>query len=30
VLVVVLVLTPILHVGTNIIAYWLGFKNEPW
>jgi CDP-2,3-bis-(O-geranylgeranyl)-sn-glycerol synthase len=30
VLVVVLVLTPILHVGTNVIAYWLGFKNEPW
>jgi CDP-2,3-bis-(O-geranylgeranyl)-sn-glycerol synthase len=30
VLVVVLVLTPILHVGTNVVAYWLGFKNEPW
>ncbi|RYJ12717.1 CDP-2,3-bis-(O-geranylgeranyl)-sn-glycerol synthase [Halogeometricum borinquense] len=27
---VVLVLTPILHVGTNIAAYYLGLKNEPW
>ncbi|MFB6112919.1 MAG: CDP-2,3-bis-(O-geranylgeranyl)-sn-glycerol synthase [Halodesulfurarchaeum sp.] len=27
---VVLVLTPLLHVGTNAIAYWLGLKNEPW
>jgi CDP-2,3-bis-(O-geranylgeranyl)-sn-glycerol synthase len=26
----VFVLTPILHVGTNVLAYWLGFKNEPW
>ncbi|WP_247729454.1 CDP-2,3-bis-(O-geranylgeranyl)-sn-glycerol synthase [Halovivax limisalsi] len=30
VLAAVLVLTPILHVGTNVIAYWLGFKDEPW
>ena len=30
VLVVVLVATPILHVGTNIIAYLIGAKNEPW
>lgn len=26
----ILILTPILHVGTNIIAYKLGLKNEPW
>lgn len=30
VIVAVLVITPILHVGTNVIAYWLGFKDEPW
>ena len=30
VLLVVIVLTPILHVGTNAIAYALGLKNEPW
>ena len=30
VLVVVLVLTPVLHVGTNVIAYALGLKQEPW
>lgn len=30
VLVVVLVLTPLLHVGTNGIAYVLGLKDEPW
>lgn len=30
VLVVVLVITPILHVGTNAIAYGLGLKEEPW
>lgn len=30
VLVVALVLTPLLHVGTNVIAYLLGLKNEPW
>ena len=28
--VVVLVLTPILHLITNAIAYLLGLKNEPW
>ncbi|WP_396610843.1 CDP-2,3-bis-(O-geranylgeranyl)-sn-glycerol synthase [Haloferax sp. S1W] len=27
---VVLVMTPILHVGTNVGAYLLGLKNEPW
>lgn len=27
---VVLVITPVLHVTTNIAAYYLGFKNEPW
>ena len=30
VLVAVLVLTPLLHVSTNMIAYALGLKNEPW
>ncbi|AGN01425.1 hypothetical protein L593_07400 [Salinarchaeum sp. Harcht-Bsk1] len=30
VLLAVLVLTPVLHVGTNVIAYQLGFKDEPW
>jgi CDP-2,3-bis-(O-geranylgeranyl)-sn-glycerol synthase len=30
VLAVVLVMTPILHVVTNVGAYWLGLKNEPW
>jgi CDP-2,3-bis-(O-geranylgeranyl)-sn-glycerol synthase len=30
VIAVVVVLTPILHVTTNMIAYKLGLKNEPW
>lgn len=30
VLLVVLVLTPVLHVTTNGIAYVLGLKDEPW
>jgi CDP-2,3-bis-(O-geranylgeranyl)-sn-glycerol synthase len=30
ILVVVLVLTPVLHVGSNLIAFWLGLKDEPW
>jgi CDP-2,3-bis-(O-geranylgeranyl)-sn-glycerol synthase len=30
VLAVVLVLTPILHVTTNGIAYLIGVKDEPW
>jgi CDP-2,3-bis-(O-geranylgeranyl)-sn-glycerol synthase len=30
VLLVVVVVTPILHVATNGIAYVLGLKNEPW
>ncbi|NUE01681.1 CDP-2,3-bis-(O-geranylgeranyl)-sn-glycerol synthase [Halorubraceae archaeon YAN] len=30
VIAVVLVMTPILHVTTNVIAYGLGLKNEPW
>ena len=29
-LIVVIIMTPILHLGTNIIGYWLGIKNEPW
>lgn len=30
VLAVILVITPLLHVGTNIIAFKIGAKNEPW
>ena len=30
VILVVVVLTPVLHVTTNVIAYRLGLKNEPW
>jgi CDP-2,3-bis-(O-geranylgeranyl)-sn-glycerol synthase len=30
VLLVVLVVTPLLHVGTNVIAYQVGLKSEPW
>lgn len=30
VILVVVILTPILHVTTNVIAYKLGLKNEPW
>jgi CDP-2,3-bis-(O-geranylgeranyl)-sn-glycerol synthase len=30
VLVVVLVMTPLLHVGTNAGAYLLGLKDEPY
>ena len=30
VLAVVLVMTPLLHVVTNVGAYAVGLKNEPW
>lgn len=30
VLAVVLLLTPLLHVGTNVVAYCAGLKSEPW
>lgn len=30
VLAVVLVITPVLHVGTNVVAYVLSLKDEPW
>ena len=30
VLVAVFVLTPLLHISTNMIAYALGLKDEPW
>ena len=30
ILVVVLVVTPLLHVLTNVLAYALGLKDEPW
>ena len=26
----VVVITPVLHVATNVVAYALGVKNEPW
>ena len=29
-LVVVLVVTPLLHVLTNVGAYLFGLKDEPW
>ncbi len=29
-LLVVVVVTPALHVGTNVLAYQLGLKAEPW
>jgi CDP-2,3-bis-(O-geranylgeranyl)-sn-glycerol synthase len=30
VLTVILLLTPLLHVATNVVAYVLDLKNEPW
>jgi CDP-2,3-bis-(O-geranylgeranyl)-sn-glycerol synthase len=30
VIVAVLVLTPLLHLGTNALAYAFGLKDEPW
>ena len=30
VIVAVFVLTPVLHVSTNVIAYVFGLKDEPW
>jgi len=30
VLLAVAVLTPLLHVGTNLVGYALGLKSEPW
>ena len=30
VLAVIVIITPILHVSTNVIAFKLGLKNEPW
>lgn len=29
-IVVAVVMTAVLHVGTNIVGYKLGLKNEPW
>ena len=29
-LITILILTPVLHRGVNIIGYKLGIKNEPW
>jgi CDP-2,3-bis-(O-geranylgeranyl)-sn-glycerol synthase len=30
VLAVIVIITPLLHVGTNIIAFKIGVKDEPW
>lgn len=30
VVVAILVITPVLHFGTNVIGYGLGLKREPW
>ncbi len=30
VVLVVIVATPLLHVSTNVVAYWLGLKGEPY
>lgn len=30
VIIAIFVITPVLHVSTNVIAYALGLKNEPW
>ncbi|MEF8777112.1 MAG: CDP-2,3-bis-(O-geranylgeranyl)-sn-glycerol synthase [Haloarculaceae archaeon] len=30
VLLVVLVVTPLLHVGANVVGFGLGLKDEPW
>lgn len=30
VILVVLLVTPLLHIGTNGLAYWAGLKDEPW
>jgi len=30
IIVTVLVITPMLHLVTNIIGYFIGVKNEPW
>lgn len=30
ILAVIVVITPILHLGTNLIGFKLGFKEEPW
>ncbi|WYM88831.1 CDP-2,3-bis-(O-geranylgeranyl)-sn-glycerol synthase [Methanolobus sp. WCC5] len=30
IIIAVLVLTPLLHLSTNIIGYYIGVKNEPW
>lgn len=30
VMLAVLLVTPLLHVGTNVLAYYFGLKSEPW
>ncbi|MDR0767365.1 MAG: CDP-2,3-bis-(O-geranylgeranyl)-sn-glycerol synthase [Methanosarcinales archaeon] len=28
--IIIIIITPVLHFGTNCVGYWLGIKNEPW
>jgi CDP-2,3-bis-(O-geranylgeranyl)-sn-glycerol synthase len=30
IIIAVLIITPLLHVSTNIVGYFIGVKNEPW
>lgn len=30
IIIIVLILTPLLHVSTNVIGYLIGVKKEPW
>lgn len=30
IIIAVLIVTPLLHVSTNIVGYFIGVKNEPW
>ena len=30
IMIIVLIITPMLHLGTNIIGYFIGIKKEPW
>jgi len=30
IILMVLIMTPVLHISTNVVGYWLGIKNEPW
>jgi CDP-diglyceride synthetase len=30
IILMILIMTPVLHISTNVVGYWLGIKNEPW